>query len=192
MAANIEFELLSKSFLPVSQVVNLLDVSGWNVKVQKILVYSDWTLDTQKLKVLTKDSQGQQAINRGEILFVNLVSAVRRPMGLQVYKESDGINYSLWVDTQGNPELDCDFLTKENEIIYNSFCDRLAVEFGEEICIGAMGVEISVNFESDITQTIKNSRNVIRWVLPQSSNDKNIKGFSINKKYTKITVFDKI
>ena len=41
-------------------------------------------------------------------------------------------------------------------------------------------------------QTIKNGRNVIRWILPQSSGDKNIKGFSHNKKYTKISVFDKI
>lgn len=192
MAANIEFELLSKSFLPISQVANLLDISGWSIEVQKIIAYNDWTCDAQKSKVLTESSQGRQVVDRGGILFVNLASVVRCPMGLQVYKGSDGINYSLWIDTQGKPELDCDLLTKDNKIIYDSFCDHLAVKFGEEIYIGAMGVEISVELESDIMQTIKNGRNVIRWILPQSSGDKNIKGFSHNKKYTKISVFDKI
>lgn len=89
-------------------------------------------------------------------------------MGIYIEKIDNCYLYTVWINTEGYPMLDCDKITLDNHEFYNNLV-KLILEVNEVIDIPfeviGIGLETDIYYNKNIMDSIRNSKNIMLWIV---------------------------
>ncbi len=177
MAIVLDINILCKKMLSLNLIEEL--IGTYEVTINSISSIDTWEWENeQQIEFL----QIKDAITRGKIIIIKLKSHEFKDLGVYIEKMNDIYLYTLWINTEGYPELDCDKISAENrtyyEIIYQEI---LKVNRKYQNLFEIVGIGLETNFccDENIINIICRSKNVMVWIV---NNDINLEDVLINYK----------
>ena len=169
MATTWDFVLISPHFFDIGmECGKRTGVKEGGIKragIKKLWSIDDWEWRNQQ--ELRTFSDIERRLDEGKIIAVNFETDQWKDMGMYIEKEKEYI-YSLWINTEGVPELDSDMINEGNIGYYEKACrilEELISEYHIEFRVIAIGVECDVQYHEDIEKMMHDSRGVTMWIF---------------------------
>lgn len=125
----------------------------------------DWSWKNQREVQVISDVE--RMLDEGKIIVISFETNYWKDMGMYIEKEGEYI-YALWFNTEGVPELDSDTVNEGNIKYYEKACrilKELITAYSIDFRAIAIGVESDVQYCGDIEKMMKDSYNVVAWIL---------------------------
>lgn len=190
MAVVLDINFISKSMIK-EEIINEL-FKQHNATISTIRSIDNWMWENeQQVKYL---NQVKSVIEKKKIVVIQLKTSLLKDLGVYIEKFEDMYFYTLWINTERYPMLDCERVTLENEMYYEKIYQAIAKmnQNNKRISgIFGIGLETDIYYSENMMNVIQNSRNMIVWVINSDIKvDSSIKGY--NKKTVKgLTIYEK-
>ena len=141
MAIIWDFNLVSPNFIDLCPFFSNKKENEKLFELVAISVIDDWGWSNQR--ELSTVSEIEKNLEEGKIIAISLKSSLWESLGMYVEK-ADKYIYTLWINTEGFPELDSDEVRDENVYHYNQayyFLKKLMEQYHFEFDVIAIGLE---------------------------------------------------
>lgn len=151
----------------------LISPCFWDMRIEyekKIGIGMIWSIDDWSWKnqrEVQAISDVERMLDEGKIIVISFETNYWKDMGMYIEKEGEYI-YTLWFNTEGVPELDSDTVNEGNIKYYEKACrilKELITAYSIDFRAIAIGVESDVQYCGDIEKMMKDSYNVVVWIL---------------------------
>lgn len=164
MAIVLDINFLCNKMLNIDVVVTLLN--KYNVSIESMNSIDNWMWDNEKN--IESSQQFASILDAQHIIVIKLKSPLIKDMGIYIEKIEKCYFYTMWINTEGYPMLDCDKITWGNYEFYNNLL-QLILEineaFNNSFEIIGIGLETDIYYNENIIDTIQNSKNVMLWII---------------------------
>lgn len=164
MAIVLDINFLCNKMLNIDVVVTVLN--RYNVSIESMNSIDNWMWDNEKN--IESSQQFASILDAQHIIVIKLKSPLIKDMGIYIEKIEKCYFYTMWINTEGYPMLDCDKITWENYEFYNNLL-QLILEineaFNNSFEIIGIGLETDIYYNENIIDTIQNSKNVMLWII---------------------------
>lgn len=190
MAVVLDINFVSKSMIKEKKINELL--KEYNATISTISSIDNWMWENeQEVKYL---NQVKSVIEKKKIVVIQLKTSSLKDLGVYIEKFKNIYFYTLWINTESYPMLDCERVTLENEMYYEKIYQAIAkMDQNNKRTSGIFGIglETDIYYSENMMNVIQNSRNMIVWVINSDIKvDSSIKGY--DKKTVKgLTIYEK-
>lgn len=167
MAIVFDVNVISNKILDIDILEELLHDYG--VSIESASRIDNWMWENEKeIKFLR---QIGEVLNEHGIVIIKLKHPLIKDLGIYIEKIENVYFYTVWINTEGYPMLDCDKITSENCKYYKMIIEivlrmnKTAINIFEVV---AIGLETDISYSKDIINMIKESQNIIIWILNES------------------------
>lgn len=131
-----------------------------------------------------------------KILIMQLKKNGIKDLGIYIEKRENGYLYTLWINTEGYPMLDCDLITSENRKYYEEIygaISKLNKRIDNNIKAVGVGLETDFYYDENLLVTIQNSRNIVAWMINSDCGMDTVNGYKEKiTDETDMTILEKI
>lgn len=193
MAAAFDINMLCNKLINIDIINELLGRYG--VRIQSIHSIDNWQWGNEN--DLDSLNQVKSVLDSGKIVVVQLEKTSIKDLGIYIEKVSHFYLYTLWINTEGYQMLDCDRVTSENSKFYEEIYHEIAQiekRNANTFDVVGIGLETDFSYNQDIEQTLKDSRNVIAWIIKNDIRDIGMKTIYKEKliEGLKMTIFERV
>lgn len=164
MAIVFDINFISNKILDIDILEGLLHDYG--VSIESANRIDNWMWENEKeIKILR---QIEEMLNEYRIVIIKLKHPLIKDLGIYIEKIENVYLYTVWINTEGYSMLDCDKITSKNCKYYEMIIEivlkvnKTAINIFEAV---AIGLETNINYSKDIINMIKESQNIIIWIL---------------------------
>lgn len=172
MAVVLDINLLCKEIIDFSILKDIMN--NYEVNLDTISSIDNWMWDNEQ-KVVNDFNSMSKILNQNKIIVIKLASRLFKDLGIYIEKTGTDYLYTLWLNTEGYPQLDSDLVNIENRIYYESVYQEI-LKFEnknpELLKIVGIGIESDFFYSRDIVDIIRNSKNITAWILNGNIKDK--------------------
>lgn len=182
MAAIFDINLLCKKIIDFYFIKKIL--YDYDINVISVSSIDNWMWDNEQQ--IRKMESIEEKVDESKIIVLKLDSQLFKDAGLYIEKINKEFLYTLWFNTEGYPQLDCDTINIENKIYYEKAYQailKLSDEKRDILKIVGIGIETDFYYCKNEVDILQNSKNVVAWIL----ND-NIKEKGVLNKYRQRTI----
>lgn len=191
MAIALDINFLSKELIDIEIIENLL--KQYCVKIVSINSIDNWMWDNEK--EIASLMQIGKVLNNCQIAIIKLRQPLMKDLGIFIEKVENFYLYTVWMNTEGYPMLDCDAITLENcKYFENIFAALLKMKENNTNIfeVAAVGLETDIHYSKDILDMIQKSKNVLVWIFNQDVElNQKMDGYEI-KRINGIKILEKI
>lgn len=182
MAAVMEINIVSKRFIEVKELFNMLKGEfNLEIRINNVEVMDNWEYENI-IKLSNKDNISEYIENKKIVNFELSIDNEYRA-GCQIEKIDDVYLMCLWADTLHLEYLDSCVINKENEKIYELITKEVIKSIDRyKIIITSIGIETMFVYDKDVYKIINKSSSVQRWIVPNMYNQK-INNYYLEEKY---------
>lgn len=161
MAAVLDINIISKEIIDFDVIIDLMNDYG--VNISSITSISNWKWE--KERQIRSVEQIPAIIDSGEIVIIQLKFPPVKDMGIYIEKSNNICFYTLWMNTEGYPAMDCDIVNSENRVYYEKIYRAVQDSgIGNESIFG-IGLETDICYAENIMDMIQNSKNIAVWIM---------------------------
>lgn len=168
MAAVLDINILCKKLIDFNAMQSVM--KQYEVAIKSITSIDDWTWSNEQyIEHLNKIAT---TLERNKIIIIQLEKSLIKDLGIYIERIDDFYLYTLWINTEGYPQLDCDIITPQNQNFYNKICEEiLKIEDDDSNMLKVMGsgVETDFFYSRQVEEIVRKSKNMIIWLV--SGND---------------------
>lgn len=191
MAIALDINFLSNELMDIDIIEKFLKEN--NVKIVTINSIDNWMWDNEK--EIESLMQIGKVLNNCQIVIIELKQPLMKDLGIFVEKVENLYLYTVWMNTEGYPMLDCDAITLENCKYFENIFSTLLKMKENNINIFevvAIGLETDIHYSKDISEMIQKSKNVLAWIFNQNVElNQKMDGYEI-KKINGIKILEKM
>lgn len=193
MAIVLDINFLCHKMIDTNTIVELLN--DYAITIESINSIDDWMWNNEKKVELLNQVEG--VLNNNRIVIIQLKNQLIKDLGIYIEKIESDYLYTLWINTEGYEVLDYDVITSENRKFYDKIyliISKINKKVQDVFEVVGIGLETDFYYSENIISMIRNSRNIVVWILNGHIKDVNV---SINYKEKKVeglkmTVLEKI
>lgn len=164
MAIVLDINILCNKMLDLNTITMLF--SKYEVSIEYMKSIDNWMWDNEKK--IESSKQVMTILDMQHIVIIKLMQPLIKDMGVYIEKIKNQYLYTLWINTEGYPMLDCEKITLDNSEFYKEIIkailelNRLIKDSFEVVGIG---LETDIYYEENIMDMIENSKNIMIWLL---------------------------
>ena len=164
MAVVLDINILCNKMLDLTKSASLL--AKHNVSLDSMNSIDNWMWENEK--EIENAKQIANILDMQQIVIIKLRQPSIKDIGIYIEKIENQFLYTLWINTEGYPILDCEKITKDNSEFYKKIVlsilemDKLIEDSFEAVGIG---LETDFCYEKDIMNIIQKSKNMMLWML---------------------------
>lgn len=169
MAAVIELTVYCKKIIGLDQVIKEFKKMNYEVEMKTAEIMDDWEYNNyQELTYCFNWSDIVKKISDNRIFISRLKLNSVFDVGYNVCATKDDyFEISLWLNTDKLKHFDEDKITESNKAFYDILTSKIINVLKDNILkLAGIGVETSIEYDNDTLNIIRNSKNIIRWILP--------------------------
>ena len=166
MAVALDINFLSNELMDIDIIENLF--KKHNVKIVSINSIDNWMWDNEK--EIDSLMHIGKVLNHCQIVIIKLKQPLMKDLGIFIEKVENLYLYTVWMNTEGYPMLDCDAITLENcKYFENIFATLLKMKENNINIfeVVAIGLETDIHYSKNILDMIQESKNVFVWIFNQ-------------------------
>jgi len=164
MAVVLDINLLSNNFLDINIISQMIDEH--NANILSINSIDNWMWDNEK--EIGSLTQIENILNSYCIIIIQLKHPLFKDLGIYIEKIDATYFYTIWINTEGYPVLDCDNISSSNYKYYEKIV-QIILKMNKNVHnffeVIAIGLETEFYYSKNIIDIIKNSKNIIIWIL---------------------------
>ena len=164
MAVVLDINMLCNEILDLNMIATLLN--KYSICMESMNVIDSWMWDNEKK--VEDLNQIASILDMQHIVIIKLKSHQIKDMGVYIEKFENQYLYTLWINTEGYPMLDCEKITKDNCEYYKEIV-RAILELNGLIKdffdLVGIGLETDICYEKNVMDIVQNSKNVMIWIL---------------------------
>ena len=164
MAVVLDINMLCNEILDLNMIATLLN--KYSICMESMNVIDSWMWDNEKK--VEDLNQIASILDMQHIVIIKLKSPQIKDMGVYIEKFENQYLYTLWINTEGYPMLDCEKITKDNCEYYKEIV-RAILELNGLIKdffdLVGIGLETDICYEKNVMDIVQNSKNVMIWIL---------------------------
>lgn len=164
MAVILDINIICNKMLDLNILKMLL--SKHRVSIESMNCIDNWMWDNEKK--IESFKQIATTLDMQHIVILKLMQPQIKDMGVYIEKTENRYFYTLWINTEGYPMLDCEKITLDNRKFYKKIIQAI-LELNKLIAdsfeIVGVGLETNICCETKIIDIIQNSKNVMIWLL---------------------------
>lgn len=190
MAAVLDLTICCKRLLKTSSMEKLMRTYG--VTVKSIYSIDNWRWENQQ--ALNGFHQITEALNTNKIIIVELISPLFKDLGIYIENENSAFIYTVWINTEGYSELDCDFINSANSRFYSRIYQMIfSLNQLEPNVMKAAGIgmETCFTYRENYLEMIRDSRNFIVWIVDEDMKAEGILKGCRQTKWMGFSLFEK-
>ncbi len=191
MAVALDINFLSNELMDIDIIENLF--KKHNVKIVSINSIDNWMWDNEK--EIDSLMHIGKVLNHCQIVIIKLKQPLMKDLGIFIEKVENLYLYTVWMNTEGYPMLDCDAITLENcKYFENIFATLLKMKENNINIfeVVAIGLETDIHYSKNILDMIQESKNVFVWIFNQDVElNQKMDGYAI-KRINGIKILEKI
>lgn len=166
MSAVFEILIYQKNIMKVDDINTIINKYSISVSLDTIETMDNWLYENQQ--EIDIHSINDYVIKDKIVQLSGLLNDKYR-CGIQIQKvDKEVILHNIWISTKDFPHLDTNYITSENKAIYelitNIIIDNIPKNY---LIFSGIGVETSLNYNTDYETMIKSSNNIVRWITTQ-------------------------
>lgn len=181
MSITLDVNILCNKILNEEMIFDLLNT--YEASVESINCIDNWMWDNeQKIEVF---NNVKEVLNDNRIVIIQLKMAMFKDLGIYIEKVGNFYLYTLWINTEGYPTLDCDKITAQNSKFYQEIyqiISKINNKTKKIFEVIGIGLETDFQYDENLVYTIQNSRNMIVWIFNSDFNVEVLKGGYDTKK----------
>jgi len=134
----------------------------------------NWMWDNEK--EIENFKQIAAILDMQQIVTIKLRQSLIKDLGIYIEKVENQFLCTLWINTEGYPELDCEKITMNNCEFYKEIIQGILEFKGlaeNSFEVVGIGLETDISYEKSVMDIIRKSKNVMIWIL-NKHNDLNI------------------
>lgn len=173
MAVIFDINLLCKEIIDFNFVKKLL--YDYNINIISASSIDNWMWDNEQQ--VRKIESIEEKVDECKIIVLKLDSQLFKDAGLYIEKINKEFLYTLWFNTEGYPQLDCDTINIENKVYYEKAYQailKISDEKRDIVKIVGIGIETDFYYCENEVDILQNSKNVAAWILNQNINEKGV------------------
>lgn len=166
MAIAWEFVMISNDIIPSKILAQVGSAFERRIAIRSIFSMDDWEWSNQQK--LDDICSIDQKLSEGRIITVELSSSIWKALGLYIERDGDMYRYTLWINTEGFPEIDADRITDKNKRYYDmafSVLKWLLENYPIPFRCIAIGLESEIQYCPDVMRMISESSGVVSWLV---------------------------
>lgn len=163
MAIVLDINFLCNKMLNISIIEELLNEH--QVNIESINSIDNWMWENEK-EVVGREQLGR-ILNNGQIAIIKLKRTLIKDLGLYIEKNEYFYHYTLWMNTEGYPALDCDKVNAGNCIFYEGILQTILKakeKVNSAFEVIGIGLETDIYYSRNIIDMIQKSRNIMFWI----------------------------
>lgn len=165
MAITWNFHLISSKCISLNTISDIVRKYQSTIGVKDVFSIDDWTWNNRQELQSILDINEKLA--EGKIVIADLEWNGWKAAGVYIENEEDYL-YTLWMNTEGIPELDKEIIDYRNREYYEQAyqCIREIVkEHSIDFTVIAIGLESDILHSGDVQEMIKASEHVVTWII---------------------------
>ena len=165
MAIIWDFNLVSPSFIDLCPFFSNKRENEKPIELISISAIDDWEWNNQR--ELDTFREIEKNLEEGKIIIISLKSSLWESLGMYIEKV-DRYIYTLWINTEGVPELDLDEVCNKNIHYYDRayhFLKKMMEQYHFKFDAIAIGLEGKLCYNDDIYQMVNDSENIVAWIM---------------------------
>lgn len=164
MAIVLDINILCNKMLDLNIITTLL--TKHRVSIESMNSIDNWMWDNEKK--IEDSKQIADVLDMHHIVIIKLKQPSIKDIGVYIEKIEKQFLYTLWINTEGYPMLDCEKITLDNcefykEIIKSILALNGLIENSFEVV--GIGLETDICYEKNVMDIIRKSRNVMIWMV---------------------------
>ena len=169
MSANFEINFILNKFTRYFELLAYIKETNLEVEISEILCIDNWLYENQKNILPEQLNEVEKSLKNGKIVIT--YGTVNRDYhaGFYVFLNKwNKVEICLFSDSEIQRGLDEDYVTPENQKIYQKIVDWLVENhqiFDIELC--GIGVETDLQYQGDIAKCVRESKYMNEWILPE-------------------------
>lgn len=166
MAIVLDINFLSNELMDIDTIESFL--KKYNVKIVSINSIDNWMWDNEK--EIGSLMQIAKVLSNCQIVIIKLKHPLMKDLGIFIEKVENMYLYTVWMNTEGYPMLDCDAITSENRKYFENIFSIVSKMKENNTSIfeaAAIGLETDIHYSKDILDMIQKSKNVLAWIFNQ-------------------------
>lgn len=177
MAVVLDINILCNKILDLDDIRTVL--TKYKVSIDSVNSIDNWMWDNEQK--IASFKQIAAIVDMQHIVIIKLKSPQIKDMGIFIEKMENQYLYTLWINTEGYPMLDCEDITINNHQYYKEIIQAI-FEFKRLIKdsfeVAGIGLETDFCYEKNIRDIIQNSKNMMIWILnPDDALNFHLDGF---------------
>lgn len=182
MSANFEIGLKLKKKVVYSEVVKLINEYFHDIDIKEVHVIDNWKYENHSKLINISDKKINQLLDIGKKIIIYAKIEKNINSGLYLMQQNRQSIILLWIDTKVCEYLDSDFIDIYNEKIYKQIISCIIdINSKLDIEVCAMGAEMDFNYTGNIQACIRESENVVCWILFDDKKIIDISNYNIAK-----------
>lgn len=177
MAIVLDINMLCNKMPDLNEITMLL--SQYRVSIESMNSIDNWMWDNEKK--IEDPKQITTILDMQQIVTINLKQPSIKDIGIYIEKIDSQFLYTLWINTEGYPKLDCEKITRDNCEFYKKIIwtilelNGVIEDFFE---VAGIGLETDFCYEKNIIDIIRKSKNMMIWMLNKcDESNTQIEGF---------------
>lgn len=168
MAAALDINILCKEILDLDEIIPVL--TKYKVRIESVHSIDSWMWDNEQN--VGSFNQIAAIVDLQHIVIIKLRHSQIKDMGIYIEKIENRYLYTLWLNTEGYPMLDCENITMDNQQFYKKIIQaifELKRLIKGSFEVADVGLETDFCYEKNMRDIIHNSKNMMIWVLNQDA-----------------------
>ncbi len=161
MAIVLDINLLCNKMVDPDVVATLLN--EYNVSIESMNSIDNWMWDNEKN--IESFKQFASILDAQHIVVIKLKKPLIKDMGIYIEKIDNCYLYTVWINTEGYPMLDCDKITLDNHEFYDNLVKLILEVIDIPFEVIGIGLETDIYYNKNIMDTIRNSKNIMLWLI---------------------------
>lgn len=165
MGATLDLNIVGKENIDINTIIKLIEKTFYvKIGVNEVEIIDDWKYSNAIYE--ENITNVYKYIQLGKIVNIQLNIDSEVKMGCQIEREKDIYLTSLWIDTSTLQYLDSEIIIKENEVFYEKIKKFVLKLFNlYEFMIASIGIESTLEYDLQIENIIRKSKNVNIWFV---------------------------
>lgn len=164
MAVVLDINILSNKMLDSTKSISLL--AKHNISLDSVNGIDNWMWENER--EIENSKRITNILDMQQIVIIKLKKPSIKDIGIYIEKIENQYLYTLWINTEGYTELDCERITKDNCEFYKKIVESV-LEMNKLIKdsfeVVGIGLETDFYYEKDVMDIIRKSKNMMIWML---------------------------
>ena len=164
MAIVLDINILCNKMLDLNMITTLL--TKHRVSIESMNSIDNWMWDNEKK--IEDSKQIATILDMQHIVTFKLKQPSIKDIGVYIEKIENQFLYTLWINTEGYPMLDCEKITMDNCKFYKEIIQAILALNGlieDFFEVVGIGLETDICYERNVMDIIRKSKNVMIWML---------------------------
>ncbi len=191
MGATLELNIVSKKKVDVRKLIDLLETTFEN-KFEFVEIEVANRGDYDNSIYVPEIDYVYTNIDEGKVANLYLVADGEHRIGFRMQKIDDVYFMCIWVDTEKLRNLDYDYITYENKMVYKQLVKitrELTNDFG--VIVAGIGNETRFRYHKNVEMLIEKSERMSLWYIVNKKIEK-IRGFDLIKNEDNVSILGKV